>query len=122
MALTLAPHADGFLLTQSDTGVSIAISNDDILSLAQSLPALRDRVLARHSPIGDSVSAVAMTPVTQIALNTDVHKTEIHLTMYDRHGARLGFALGSEVARPLAERLPVRLAEIATASKNRVRQ
>ena len=122
MALNLEPHGEGFLLTQSNTGVSMIISDDDILSLAQSLPSLRDRVLARHSPKGDSVSAVAMTPVTRIVLNTDVHKTEIHLTMADRHGARLGFALDADVAQLLAERLPVRVAEIVAASKDRMRQ
>jgi hypothetical protein len=122
MALNLEPHGQGFLLTQSDTGVSMAISDDDILSLAQSLPALRDRVLARYSPKGGSVSAVAMTPVTRIVLNTDAHNTEIHLTLVDRHGARLRFALDADIAGLLAERLPVLVAEIDTVSKGRARQ
>jgi hypothetical protein len=122
VTLSLEPQANGFLLTQSETGTSMTISENDILALAQSLPALRDLALARRSPRGDFVSAVVMTPVTRIGLNTDIHKTEIQLLMFDRHGARVGFALAPDVARPLAERLPVRLAEIDAASKNRVRQ
>jgi hypothetical protein len=63
-----------------------------------------------------------MTDVARIALSVDLHLSEIHLTMIDRHGARVGFALPLELAQELAERLPVGVAEIAEAAKTWTRQ
>jgi imidazole glycerol phosphate synthase subunit HisF len=99
---------------------SLALSEDDILTLAQSAQKLRDHILARRSRSG--AIAHAMTPVAQIELGVDLHATEILLTMIDRNGARLGFSLPHEVARPLADRLPIRVGEIEAAAKTRTKQ
>lgn len=122
--LSLEETKSGFVLSGATangrTKTSVLLNEDDIITLAQSLPPLRDRILARQSRPG--AEAIAMTPVAQIALNVDFHKSEVHLLMIDRHGARTGFALPPEIARELAERLPVRLDEIDVAMKVRPRQ
>jgi len=85
--------------------------------LAQSLAALRDRVLARRSRTGAKV--VVPMPGEQITLTVDAHMPEIHLTMTSPRGERLRLALPYEVARMLADRLPVRVAEIGAAVTTR---
>jgi hypothetical protein len=123
--IVLDQKGDDFVLRRADAAgktTSIALSKDDILTLSQALPALRDRILAGQSLAGGAISAAAMTEVAQIELNHDVHHSEIHLTMIDRHGARMGFALPPEVARPLADRLPRRVDLIEGAARTRTRQ
>jgi hypothetical protein len=123
--LSLDPKGDDFILRRTSTNgktVSVTLSNDDIITLAQSIPSLRDRILAGHNLTRGAISAVVMTEVTQVVLNTDLHRSEIHLTMIDRHGAQVGFALPLKIARPLVDRLPVRVAQIEAAAKSRIRQ
>ena len=124
--ITLDPKGNDFILRRTDTKGrtnSITLTKDDILTLSQSIPSLRDHILSGQSPgDGTAISFVAVTEVAQIGLNTDVHRSEIHLTMIDRHGAHVGFALSPEIARYLAQRLPARVAEIEAAASTRVRQ
>lgn len=95
------------------------LSRQNVLMLAQSAQRLKIRLLVKQSRPG--VDAVVLTPVARIGLNTDVHKTMIHLTMIDQQGEEMGFLLPMEVARPLAEGLPVRLAEIDCTTKTLTR-
>jgi hypothetical protein len=117
--LKLEPAGDDYLLSTAN-GMSITLSDADILTLAQSAPLLRDHVLSKHSRGG--VNARSSTPVAQAVLNTDLHRTEILLEMIDQYGTRVGFVLPLDVARPLSERLPHRVAEIEQAVANRKTQ
>lgn len=113
-----------FVLRQlDDDGAEIAkivITSDDVLRLGHNAQSLSGRILAQQSRPG--MNAVVMTPVAQVELNTDLHKSAIHLTMFDQYGTGIGFSLVPEVARPLADRLPVRVAEIEAALKKATRQ
>jgi hypothetical protein len=123
--LVLDPKGDGFVLRRTDAAgktTSVTLTKDNIITLSQSIPSLRDHILAGQSLGAGAISAVAMTEVAQIALNHDVHQSEIHLTMIDRHGARVGFALPPVVARALADRLPARLDLIEGVARTRTRQ
>lgn len=88
----------------------MVLSAANVITLAQSAQRLRDRLLPKLSRPG--ADAISVTPVVQVGLNTDLHKTAIHLTMIDQNGAQMTFSLPPQVARPLADRLPVRIAEI----------
>lgn len=55
---------------------------------------------------------IVAVPVVEVQLNTDIHKSEILLTMCDGFGNRSSFALPFEVAKPLGARLPARVDEI----------
>ena len=97
------------------TQAEITLSEANVIVLAQSAQRLKDQILARHTPKGAGVSPLISVPVARIRLNTDLHLSEILLGMIDGAGAEMTFALPPEVARALAERLPVRLAEIEKA-------
>jgi hypothetical protein len=120
MSLSLNAQDDKFVLGHSETADSITLTEDDILLLAQSLPALRDRILSQRSR--PEAGVIVTTPVALVELANDPHQTEIWLTMIDGRGARIAFSLSLEVARALAERLPVRIARIEAAATARTRQ
>lgn len=88
----------------------MVLSAANIITLAQSAQRLRDQLLPKLSRPG--ADAISVTPVVQIGLNTDLHKTAIHLTMIDPNGAQMIFLVPPHVAKLLADRLPVRIAEI----------
>lgn len=92
------------------TKTEMVLSTANVLTLAQSAQRLRDQLLPRLSRPGPD--AISTTPVVQVGLNTDLHKTAIHLTMIDPNGAQMSFSLPLQVARQLAERLPGRVREI----------
>jgi hypothetical protein len=115
-SLLLEPRGKEFVLTRVDdrgSRTAMVLSEEDIMVLGQSAQRFRDVVLARQSRAG--AIAVVLTPVAKVALDLDVHKTEIHMAMIDPNGTALWFLLPSDIARQLVERLPVRLAEIEAA-------
>lgn len=118
--LQLNATETGYVLTTA-AGVSVGLSDEEILLLAQSSQLMRDHVLAKHSR-GSTVSARSVTPVAAIVLNTDLHKTEIHLEITSQHGTKLGLSIPLDVARPLADRLPHRVAEIERSLATRQKQ
>jgi len=121
--LSLDPHGKDFVLkrtSESGETVEIILSAMDVLTLAQSAQRLKDHILAQQSRSG--VSMGVHMPVAQVSLNTDIHVHEILLGLIDGNGAEQRFALPLEVAKPLAERLPVRIAEIEAVIPTRTRQ
>jgi hypothetical protein len=113
--LTLDPKGDDFILrhTAADGKTrSLSLSDNDVLSLAQSAPVLRDRILAKRNPAGGGFSAVYATPVVQIGLAPDALGENILLTMVAPSGAQVTFGLPRHIAQHLAERLPDHLAQV----------
>src|ERR1700730_3709137 len=103
--LLLELHGDDFLLSRTEADgkrSEMVLSEADVIKLAQSAQQLTQAILARRSRPG--ADAIVLTPVAQIALNVDHHKTEIQLLMIDPHGARIGFLLSPDIARRLVER------------------
>jgi hypothetical protein len=114
-SIALEQTPEGFVLRRTDTAGKtdeLTLSAEDVLRLAQSAQRLRDHILAQRNPRGDSVSATVVTPVARIRLGPDALGESILLAMIDGSGAEMTFSLVPEVARPLAERLPVHLARI----------
>jgi|SRR5262249_34640946 len=106
----LEPEGDHYILT-NETGASITISDQDVLTLAQSAQRLKDHVLAKYSR-GEGATAVVATEVVQVAVNTNLHQTHLQLGMIDPAGARTRFALPLDVAKELVGHLPARVAEL----------
>src|SRR5689334_6164267 len=116
MPISLEPHGDSLALTgdtEDGKKATIVLSEADVMTLAQSAPRLTQLIAERYNRPEAGFSASAATQVARIRLNTDLHKSEILLGLIDGRGAETTFALSPEVAQPLAERLAVRLAEIA---------
>ncbi len=109
---------DSGYIVSNDAGDELVLSEDDILTLAQSARLLRDQLLARRTR-GAKATARPAAPVSEVVLNVDLHKTVLYLLMIDPKGVEAGFALPLNVAKQLAEKLPGRVAEIETAEANR---
>jgi hypothetical protein len=113
LTLSFEPRADKWALihtTADGTKVEMILSDAEVLTIVQSSPLWRDRILSKLSRTG--VEARSTTIVAQVELNTDIFREAIHLRMIGENGASMGFELPLEVARPLADRLPIRVAEI----------
>lgn len=116
--LSLDPDGDDFVLTrkaEDGTVTSMKLSETDILTLTQSVPALQQQVLSRHNRNASDYTAVSATQVVQMALNDEALKEAILLTMIGPGGSRATFALPPHIAELLVQRLPVFLARIAAA-------
>ena len=121
--LTLEPEGDSFRLRQIEkTGrvSEVVLTEQSVLTLAQSSLLLRGRILAKHSR--EEVEAVVTTPVSRAGLKTDIHTSEVFLTLYDGQDTPMRFALSLDVVKPLSERLPVYVAEIEEAIRNKTVQ
>jgi hypothetical protein len=121
--LSLDPKGDNYLLTHIDeTGKKseMILSDYDILKLAQSSRSLQGSILAKLNRTG--VSAGVYMPVARVSLGTDIHVHEILLSMVDSNGAEQRFCLSLEVAKPLAERLPARVAQLEAAIPSQAKQ
>ncbi len=113
--ISLDPNGDDFVLRRvaaNGAVTTMALSETDVLTLAQSAPAFQLEILRRHDPGGGNYSAVAVTEIAQIALHNESLGEAILLTMIAKSGSRQTYALPKFVAEPLAERLPVFVARL----------
>jgi hypothetical protein len=110
MALSLDESDGGFVLRKtSDDGTvyEMVLSDDDVLTLGQSAPGFRQRILAKHSRESGGQTAVYATKVVQIGLAPDTLSEDVLLTLVAPNGGQTTFAVSPHIARHLAERLPV---------------
>jgi hypothetical protein len=121
--LDLTEDGDGFILTVVDaTGAATKtkLTAEQLLILSQSAPAFRERILSKHKLSVPGMDVVLATPVVQIGLNEDSLGQDILLTLIAPTGGRLTYALPVHIAEHLAERLPVRVADLK--NKNQTKQ
>jgi hypothetical protein len=107
--LTLDPDGDDFVLRRVDESGALSemkLSDDDVLTLGQSSPNLRQRILAKRTPQSGVVSPVFATNVVQVGLAPDTLSEDILLTLVAPDGSQVTFALPPHIARHLSERLP----------------
>jgi hypothetical protein len=117
--LALDPEDDQFLLRRTGPDgrtKSLVLSNEDVLSLAQSAQLLRERILSKRNPAGGEYSAVYATPVVQIGLAPDALGENVLLTLITPSGAQVTFELPPHIVDHLVERLPVHLAKAKAAN------
>jgi hypothetical protein len=122
--LTLDPQGNDFVLrrtTPDGKTRSLVLSDDDVLSLAQSAPLFRGRILSKRNPEGGTLSAVYATPVVQIGLAPDALGENILLTLIAPSDAEVTFELPPHIVGHLVQRLPAHLAR-ALAAKPSTRQ
>jgi hypothetical protein len=111
--LQLEANGDGFVLRRvaADGSVSqMELTADNVLTLAASAQSLTDQILAARTRSG--AVAARVTEVAQIALDTDIFATAIHLSLIDRHGALVTFALSQFYAQQLVDHMPSWIAKI----------
>jgi hypothetical protein len=120
--LSLDPDGDNFVLRRVDangTTTTMKLSETDVLTLAQSVPALQQLVLSRRKPRGGSHTAVSATEVAQVALHSERMGEATLITMIAQGGAHATFALPRHIVELLAERLPVLLTRMVAANPSK---
>ncbi len=113
--LDLTSDGEDFALSVTDaTGstTTVKLTAEQMLTFAQSAPAVQEQILTRHNSSGENTEFVLTIPVTQIGLNEDILGENIMLTLIASDGEQLVYALPPNIAQRLSERLPVRLAQM----------
>jgi hypothetical protein len=121
-SLTLDPDGDDFILRRTDTDgitTTIALSAQDVLTLAQSAPALQQQVLSRHAPKGGNVTAIAANPVKQIEIIQEMLGENILLAITSLGDGRTIFAVPLPVAQHLTEQISAHLAAMQSSRPHR---
>ena len=89
----------------------ILLSEDHISSLALSAQRIKDHIAARYKAGGVSVESVI--PVGKVALDTDIHATELHMDIIPATGRqKLTFAFSPAAARVLLDALTAWISKI----------
>jgi hypothetical protein len=115
IGLDLQDEGDGFSLLVTDQNgktSKVALTDDQLLTLAQSAPLFQARVLAKRSRTEAGVEAVYSTPVKEAILNTDLLGEKILLTLVAPNEARVVYELTPHLANNLVQRLPDRILEV----------
>lgn len=115
--LELIHQNNDFILRRTTaTGTSqFVLSEDDVLTLAQSAEELRQLIVAKHTPSGLEGRPVVATPAPEATLNYDALHGEILLALIQPNGRRHPFALPLKTAKALHEALPRWIAEATAA-------
>jgi len=119
-SLQIEPSGDNFVLQRTDSDghvTQIVLSEDNVLTLAQSTQPLTDRILARRSR--SRTAAVKVTEVARIRLSTDIHEAEVFFGLVDRHGAEMIFSLSPDFAQQLIDHLPAWVAKTVQSPKTK---
>lgn len=123
--LTFEPRGSECVLIRIDqygAKTEIILSEANVGMLSRLAQQHFRKILATKSPKIPGVTLTMSLPITNVRLNTDLHQSEILLTIFDRFGGEADYSLALNLARPLAEGLVARVAEIETASKTTTKQ
>jgi hypothetical protein len=115
-SLSLDETKTGYVLRKTDASGSVSelhLSDDDVLTLGQSSPNFRQKILAKRTPASGGVTPVFATNVVQIGLAPDTLGEDILLTLVAPNGSQTTFALPPHIAQHLSERLPTHLASLS---------
>lgn len=115
MAIELIPEGNAFVLRQTDSGAEMPLSEDDVLTLAQSAQILAEHIVAKHTPRGKVGHPVVSIPAPKFRLNYDPLHGDLLLDLAQPNGREHHFAMPVATARALETELH-RLVPIATAT------
>ena len=93
----------------------MALSDEDVLTLGQSSPGLRHKILSKYSRGSAGVTAVFASKVAQVGLAPDTLSEDVLLTLVAPNGVPTTYSLTPEIARILIDRLPHFVSLIETA-------
>jgi hypothetical protein len=120
--LDLQEDGDDFILIATDENGTVSrlrLTEDQMLTFAQSAPVVRDKIVLRRSPEEGGVSVVVVTLVSDLGIQPDSLKESVLLTLQSATRGRLTFGLSPNAVRLLLEYLPKSLAEIESANLTR---
>ena len=120
--LDLKEDGDDFILSVTGTDGTVSnvrLTEAQMLTLSQSAPAFRERIVLRRSPEGADFSAVVVTPVSHVGIQSDSLGISVLLTLPSATQGRMVYALSPQIARLILEHLPPALLEIESAKPTR---
>jgi hypothetical protein len=123
--LTFEPRDSAHALIRTDqygAKTEILLSEANIGMLSRLAPQHFRKILATKTAKMPGVTVTLSLPITNIRLNTDLHQSEVLLTIFDRYGGETDYSIDPVRARQLADRLVARAAEVETASKTTTKQ
>jgi hypothetical protein len=118
--LSLDQDGDQYRLVRRNEDGSeteMLLSETDVMSLAQSAALLVRTVVSKRNQESPGLNAALISEARNIGLNSDHHKSELHLEIIPANGPKMIFAFQMPLARSLAARLPTYLDELDLASK-----
>jgi hypothetical protein len=80
--LDLTEDDDDFVLSvtgRDHTITRVRLTEDQMMTLCQSAPLYRDKIVLRRSPEGADISAVVVTPVSHLGIQPDSLKESVLL-------------------------------------------
>jgi hypothetical protein len=120
--LDLTEDDDDFVLSvtgRDHTITRVRLTEDQMMTLCQSAPLYRDKIVLRRSPEGADISAVVVTPVSHLGIQPDSLKESVLLTLQSSTRGRLTFGLPPDIVRLMLEHLPKSLEEVEGAKLTR---
>jgi hypothetical protein len=109
-------------IDQYGAKTEILLSEANIAMLNRLTPQYFRKILAAKTAKMPGVTVTLSLPITDVRLNTDIHQSEILLTISDRYSGEADYSIDPVRARHLAERLVARAAEVETVSKTTTKQ
>lgn len=120
--LDFQEEGDDFILSVigKDGGTTkVRLTEDQVLTLSQSAPGWRERIVLRRSPEGGDVSAVIVTPVEALSCNPDSLGTSALVTFQSATQQRMTYGLSPSMATLLVQQVLRALQELAAGSPTR---
>ena len=104
MSIALVAVGDEFIFTHigdQNTPTVLSLSEQDVLSLAQSAESFRDHILAKHTPKGGGLPPSVNLPVSHVGLNHTILEGDLVLSLFQASGREHRFSMPRRVAEAL---------------------
>jgi hypothetical protein len=102
--LKVNPVEGGFEI-EKVSGEKLVLSPKELIDLLQVSHLLKNTALAELQ-MAPGLPIEALTPVSRVSLNQDIHKQELHLGMADQNNVFVHYAVPLAIVELLIEKLP----------------
>ena len=122
-SLAFQGEGDDFRLVRIDAKgqrSEIVLAESNVVALMKLIQQTLPTILAKRlteTMVQQGVEPLIAVRVSRVLLNTDLHRSEILLKIFDEYGNETGFAFPLEIAEALASTLPRHLARLKPPTK-----
>src|SRR6266481_103970 len=117
-SLAFQGEGDDFRLVRIDAKgqrSEIVLAESNVVALMKLIQQTLPTILAKRlteTMVQQGVEPLIAVRVSRVLLNTDLHRSEILLKIFDEYGNETGFAFPVEIAEALSSALPRHLARL----------
>jgi hypothetical protein len=119
-AISIEARGEDFALVRTDENgnrTELALSWASLIFFGRMLPQTLQKITAMRANRKREGSPAIAVPLQSFRLGVDVEAAELLVTMIDRFGNEMGFALSPDIARPFGQHLLLRVAELEGSAK-----